>query len=499
MILGKNRNSARTVFYLALALFLAGVLVNSFAIAAPQNGKAAGKDRTEDIDRLFRLAGVERTADQIDSQLFSYRLGQSELPVEQLDILKNILRRVYDRDEWLGSIRRRMLRGYRSQYMSALLKWYGSPLGKKIVQAETDDLTNGLTREKEDFIANLKLYPPVENRLEMAERLERTVGMTDYTMNAVITLSGTLFPFNDRFKGRSASAIGESIRDDLYDPLREQILQSFLFKFSHLSDAEFSRYINFASSNAGKWFFSSYFRGSRDSLEKMTVKLERFLARIAQEMNTGRGKSDLLKEIVPPGQRYVFARTRDPFVPLVDSAGEIVRTSEKDEAQVEFRQFSDELKSLPLIPLEVYKNIRRADPKLYSQLEYYGGLFKQEVKVAAMAEEDFLETINQYKDLLQKANDAKPDIILTPVQTAYESLRLVGVIWKNEVVTALIETGDKKGYPVNEGDILGPNFGVVEAIHQNEISILEQSRDYLGNILSKKKDIEFIQESPGEG
>ena len=499
MILGFNRDSAKIVFPLVLAAFLCGVMGNTFAWAAPKKGKAVHKERVENLNRFFQLAGVDQTAYKIDAQLFDHRFNQSELPVEQITMLKNILQRVYQPEEWLEAIRHRMLRDYSPQYMNALQKWYRSPLGKKIVQAELDDLTQGMTQKKAGFIDDLQIYPPRENRLQMVEKLEQTVGMTDYTMDTLMMLFRTLYPFNDQFKGKSPRTVSREIRDDLYDPLREQILQSFLYKFRHLSDPEFSQYIKFATSNAGKWFFRSYLRGSRDSLEKTTVKLERLLTRVAQEMDSGRGESNLLKEIAPPGQRYVFARMRDPFIPLVDPNLGIVQAVEKDETQMEFRQFSDELKSLPPIPLEVYKNLKRANPKLYSQLEYYGGLFKQEAKVAAMDEGDFLETVNKYKDLLQKANDAKPDMILTPLQTAYESLRLVGVIWKNKVITALIETGDNKGHSVNEGDMLGPNFGVVEAIHQNEISILEQSRDYLGNILSKKKEIDFIQESPEEG
>lgn len=116
-----------------------------------------------------------------------------------------------------------------------------------------------------------------------------------------------------------------------------------------------------------------------------------------------------------------------------------------------------------------------------------------------MGESDYFDTVNKYKALIQKANETKPSMILTPIQTDYESLKLVGVIWKNNETIALIETGDNKGHSVKEGDLLGPNFGVVETITNDQMLILEQTRDYRGNILSNKKQLEFINEAPEEG
>ena len=116
-----------------------------------------------------------------------------------------------------------------------------------------------------------------------------------------------------------------------------------------------------------------------------------------------------------------------------------------------------------------------------------------------MGEEDYVDTVNKYKTLIQKANETKPSMILTPIQTDYESLKLVGVIWKNKETIALIETGDNKGHSVKEGDLMGPNFGVVETINNDKMLILEQTRDYMGNILSNKKQLEFINEAPDEG
>ena len=499
MKLGSSHKPPKFVITLAIALFIVAFLGVTSLSTALESEKAGSKNRKVMLDRFFQLTGIEKTAHQMDARLFGDRLEQSQFPPGQIMMLKNMMNRVYEPEEWLQSIRRRMLANYQPQYMRALSKWYQSPLGKKIVRAEMKDLSEGMTEEKKVFLDQLKYYPPKENRLELAERLETTVGMTNHTMDTFLMFVRVLYPFHSKWKGQPVRKVSRNIRDDNFDLEREYFLQSFLYKFRYLSDKELSQYVNFATSSAGKWFYRSYFRGSRDGLEQTSVKIQRLMDLIQREMEAENGKSDLLKEIAPPGQRYIFARMRDPFIPLVDPQEGLIQPGEKDESEMEFRKFADELKNLPLIPMEVYRNIKNTDPRLYADLEHYGGLFSREEKIASMGESDYFDTVNKYKALIQKANETKPSMILTPIQTDYESLKLVGVIWKNNETIALIETGDNKGHSVKEGDLLGPNFGVVETITNDQMLILEQTRDYRGNILSNKKQLEFINEAPEEG
>ncbi len=498
MILGSNHKSPKFLIAGAIAFFSIAIMGIASVSTAVESGKSGLENRKAMLDKFFKSAGIEETAYKIDSQLFGTPLTQSQFPPGQIMMIKNMMSQVYEPQQWLRSIRHRMLANYQPKRMQALSKWYRSPLGKKIVQAEMMDLDEGLTERKKRFLDQLKYNPPKENRLEMAERLETTVGMTDYTMDTFLMLTKVLFPFNDQWKGQSVREVSRNVRDDLFDSSREYFLQSFLYKFRHLSDKELSQYVNFATSPAGKWFYRSYFRGSKDALEQTSVELQKLLDLVQEEIQRG-GESDLLKQIAPPGQRFLFVRLRDPFVPLVDAKEGLIQPDETDESEMEFRKFADELKNLPKIPMEVFQNIKTTNPRLYADLENFGGLFRQETKIAQMGEDDYLDTVNKYKTLIQQANDTQPSMILTPIQTGYENLKLVGVIWKNNETIALVESGGNKGHSVKEGDLLGPNFGVVEMIDNNQMLILERSRDYLGNILSNKKQLEFINEAPEEG
>lgn len=497
MILGSNQKSPKFVIPLAIVLFIFAFMGVASVATAVESGKPGLKNRKAMLDEFIQSAGIEKTAYKMETQLFADPMAQSQFPPGQITMIKNMMSRVFEPEEWLRSIRRRMLADYQPGSMKALHKWYQSPLGKKVVQAEMMDLNEGMTEQKREFLNQLKYNPPQENRLEMAERLETTVGMTDYTMDTFLTLIKVLFPFNDQWKKLHVRAVSQNVRDDLFDPAREYYLQSFLYKFRDFSEKELSEYVTFATSPSGKWFYRSYFRGSKDALEKTSLELQKLMDLIQEEMQRN-GQSDLLKEIAPPGQRFVFVRLRDPFAPLVDKEG-LIQPKENDESEMEFRKFADELKNLPQIPMEVYRNIKNKNPRLYADLEHFGGLFRQDTKVAEMAESEYVDTVNKYKTLIQKANETQPSMVLTPIQAEYESLKLVGVIWKNNETIALVETESNKGHSVREGDLLGPNFGVVEAIDNDQMLILEQSRDYLGNILSNKRQLEIINEAPEEG
>jgi Tfp pilus assembly protein PilP len=498
MTLGSNHSSPKIVTTLAQMFFIIALLAVTSIATAVENGKPGPKNRKAMLNNFFKSAGVEQIAYRMDHHVFDGPLAQSQFPSGQIMMIKNMMNRVYEPEEWLRSIRNRMLVDYQPRHMKQLVKWYQSPLGKKVVQVETMGMDGGMVDEKKRYLSQLEYYPPKESRLEIAERLETTLGMTDYTLDAFLVLTKVLFPYHNQWEGTSARKVSQNIKENNFEPAREYFLKSFLFKFRNLSDKELAQYATFATSPAGKWFYRSYFRGSRDSLEKTSVELKHLLDSIQQEMRSG-GESVLLKEIAPPGQRFLFIRMRDPFVPLVDPKQGLIQLVDEDESELEFRKFADELKSLPQIPMEVFRNIKSSDPRLYADLEHFGGLFSQETKIASMNEDDYLNTVKKYKTLINKANDTKPGMIVTPIQTEYEGIKLVGVIWKNNETIALVETDGNKGHSVKEGDLLGPNFGVVEKISNNQLLILEQSRDYLGNILSNKKQLEIINEAPEEG
>jgi Tfp pilus assembly protein PilP len=237
-----------------------------------------------------------------------------------------------------------------------------------------------------------------------------------------------------------------------------------------------------------------------------------FQRRIYAEVEKKGADHLLLKQIAPPGHRYRLIRKRDPFKPLIiDGVLQVARAKPKAKKRVkarsrpkskgkgevkDFRGYGREFKKSPKIPLEVYKRLKKDDPDLYADLDHYATLFQNKSKLKSMSRAEYRGAVSKYKAILTRASEKK--LYPTPLQVGYKSIKLMGVIWKNQEMVALVELKGSMGQTVKKGVLIGPNYGVVESIKRDEIIIVERSRDYLGNILTSKKSIEFFNK-PDEG
>ena len=128
---------------------------------------------------------------------------------------------------------------------------------------------------------------------------------------------------------------------------------------------------------------------------------------------------------------------------------------------------------------------------LFKKMKYYERLFNNKEDLEAMDDDKYAGAVEKYRAVLGKARETK--VSKNSVQLEYENLRLTGVISKNSKTLALIETSDKKGHAVEKGDIIGPKYGFIDEIRSERIIVIEKFRDYLGNILTNQKTIEFLQ------
>ena len=146
---------------------------------------------------------------------------------------------------------------------------------------------------------------------------------------------------------------------------------------------------------------------------------------------------------------------------------------------------------LPAIPFELYQRIKESNPRLYSDLEYYGALFKNKIGLSGMKPSELKEEVAQYKKLIAKAREEVELLVQTPLQASLGSLTFAGVIWDEKETVGLIETPDTKGHTIRVGSFVGPNFGVVQSIDEERVVVLERLRKYDGKIVTQTQFIEF--------
>ena len=162
-----------------------------------------------------------------------------------------------------------------------------------------------------------------------------------------------------------------------------------------------------------------------------------------------------------------------------------------DETESEQRLLGKELEDIPPVAMDLYNKIRDEHPELMKKIKHFESVFNNSARLQEMSDEDYKETLDNYKEVLKTAGAIK--ISKTPLQREYGAIRFTGVISiKNEKV-ALFEGHENKGYTVRKGDRVGPNYGYVDDIQLNQVVVLEKALDYLGISVTNKHSIALYQ------
>nr|MBC8282859.1 pilus assembly protein PilP [Nitrospinota bacterium] len=229
--------------------------------------------------------------------------------------------------------------------------------------------------------------------------------------------------------------------------------------------------------------------GFERGAKKTLANVHKVQRELLIEIDEGGPEFPLLRELAPAGQRYLLVQLRDPFKPLFTKDGP-VKTEESAPLSAA-RQFGSELENIPPIALYIMDKIEKKQPGLFRKMKFYERLFNNQDDLRQMSDDEYADAIEAYRTLLEKASETR--VSKTPLQAEYENLKLTGTISKNAKILALIETTDSKGHVVGEGDLIGPRFGFVDEVQSEKIIVIEKSRDYLGNILTRQRTIEFFQ------
>ena len=146
--------------------------------------------------------------------------------------------------------------------------------------------------------------------------------------------------------------------------------------------------------------------------------------------------------------------------------------------------------------MPVFAKIEDQHPKLYKELKHFERLFNNQDDLEEMDDDEYAQVVEDYRIVLEKSSDIKMDE--SPLNIDYDSLRMTGIIKKKMEAVAMFEI-ETTGYAVKKGDRIGPFFGYVKEIQSDQVIVVEEFRDYLGNILTNQKSIQFSQSTPGEG
>ena len=444
---------------------------------------------------LFRLSGLEGVLDNMESVLeISGNINADALAPGQGAFAKRIMRHAYSHEKFFGVQKQSFVENYKSQYVNSTVQWYQSSLGKKILRLTNESSNPGLRSEMDLFVEDLLSSPPSEERIFLIEKIEGSLRMTEAGKSLYLGYVKLMYPFNKNNQGKRLGKMLRIWGESITEPMREIVLRGLLFSYRNLRDRELEKYAEFLNSKAGRWFSQTSLKGFGKGIKKNLFMAEKVQDDLIKEIDSGGPEFPLLQEIAQPGQRYMLIGRRDPFQPLVNKEGLVALS--KVSLKNTTRSFGDELKSIPPLALSVYDKIEDQYPKLYRELRYFERLINNREELEAMADDEYSNSINNYRDVLERAADIRMDE--SPLQIEYDSLRMTGIIRKKTEVVAIFEVGST-GYAVRQGDLVGPFYGYVDEIQDEQIIVVEKFRNYLGTILTNQKVIEFFQSITSEG
>ena len=205
-------------------------------------------------------------------------------------------------------------------------------------------------------------------------------------------------------------------------------------------------------------------------------------------------KLDSLKANFPPGERYFSLEKRDPFVPLIGSNKKgFKKVSSQPSPSKKKRLIKlDKPSKMPLIPIKVYEKVKAEYPRMADQLNDFASIFNDESALRKMSNKEYRKKVSRYRSLLSEVLGMQEKMFIrTELQTDFNKMKFVGTLRKQGTAVALVQTEGQKGHTVKVGTLIGPNLGIVKTVDEKKIVILERYRNYLGEILSRVRNIEF--------
>ncbi len=468
-----------------------GIILLSF-LAVLVTDASTRAETESSMNVLLTQSGFGEGSPFLKKEIYFEHLGELRLGDGEIQSLENIIVRYYEPASFIKILKGKLNKNYKSNYASKLNQWYQSPLGKKILAEEIQSRQEISLQEIQKFSQSLKSKTSDKKRQKLIVRLEQLKKEQDVAEENAEILMQLTFPYRPLKQGR---ALIKDRKKQVY----EHILQTLSHRYRNLSTNELQQYVDFLNSSHQKWFDKALQLSRLESLDFSVDKGISLLNQVMTQIRSKRGESSLLKEIFPPGERYRMIVQRDPFIPLI--SGGTGSASKKDEiklgrkkkptsAEKNRRRLAQLRSRLPSIPVEFLKLMKDSRPQLFSKLEDYTRTFSNRDQLLSMDDEVFNANFSGYKKLIRSVKQFRKTIALTPLQTDYKKFQLVGILKKGSQKVAMIQTS-KLGLTIKKGVLVGPNFGIVERIDDQKIVILEQARDYAGNIFSKKKELKF--------
>ena len=252
-----ERENARRAVGAFVAL-VTGVLLPLLPLRASENDVTA-REAMRELYGISHLAAKVASTAELVSQGLAQQRGR--VAPGNLEAALRSVRRAYDAGALEEAVLASLEARYDARYEPAARAWLQSPRGRRITRLEADSSTPEAANALQEFALALKKTPASPERAAAARRLDGALKTTEFTVELAvaasigiaIALDATL-PAERRSNREEMRARIESRREKFRSMFRPMSVVSFLYTYRDLSQEEIDAYLEFAETDAGRWY-----------------------------------------------------------------------------------------------------------------------------------------------------------------------------------------------------------------------------------------------------
>jgi hypothetical protein len=249
---------SHTSRFSAVGRALGAALVFTLVFSAGAESEPYSQDTLD----LYRLSGL---ASQIASTEFqiveSISIQTQSLPEDVRRTLIESIGEQFDSGAVRAAALAEMEEGRDPERAKGALEWLRSPVGLRIVALEAAAFTPNGMSELQAYARVLVDDPPLQERVDFAERLDAVSGATNRAIDAAVGSNLVIAVAINAARPEPDQIKIEDLRDIIdarrwqFRPILEQLtLVSYLYMMRELPDGDLERYIAFFETDSGAWY-----------------------------------------------------------------------------------------------------------------------------------------------------------------------------------------------------------------------------------------------------
>ena len=257
-----------------LPRFILTIFALCFWMAPAVADESAG---TGKLDKALELVELRAAFNDMPEQLIK---GLDELPDESMadvrrDELIGLAEKLFGADALMGDVRDRMSGQVTAAHLDAVIEFYSTPLGRKLVAMEV--AASGSESQTKIETEGAALYADIKNknpdRLNAFDRIEKAIRMEDMMSSMIMNMTYAMI------SGMAGtSMLPQQLTDDQIAALVNQQIQAsrglvrqflnnfFAYTYRDATNEDLQGYADFAETEAGRAFNAALVRAMIDAM-----------------------------------------------------------------------------------------------------------------------------------------------------------------------------------------------------------------------------------------